>query len=455
MRKRFWIWLPVFGFLLVGITYIIGGQVEEIKASSNRIIQATSRAIKEEKLIRDEMLTQDSHLAQNSEEEIIKLDVSGDILEGLQDTLIEIKENGGEVTILESDENKLLMDYTIKNEEGKWERCSFSMERSAMWLPAYETKDEAIKYFKARHKDMTLLEVYSHDEDYLKQHSQQSQEVLYKIQEGDRFYLYCNYEGYSLSISQYLELEEFTGGFFFSIRYDEFRQVLSWNGDGTFTERDFQDNWCRMTLDIGTGTPFIFEFELDSIELQEIGNVCTYSVKVSEEGNNNPFQLLEVQAVDSLKRNLFNFEDINMDGYQDLIVDYYRAHNVSRTAFLWNSVQREFVSFSGSGELNYGAGYRLIPEKRQVLTRIHGTASDTDFTLYQFISETDYQKLREFSRYVVYDEGPESVTHFTITYYDKQGNVSDKLEYSYGEDLTDEKENELFDAFLNNDRPKK
>ena len=433
MKKRFWILLPILGFLLVSITYIGGGRSEKLNTSSNNIVQVISEAIKE------------SGAVENSEEEIIKLDVLGDVLEGLQDKFIQIKEGGGEVTILESDENKLVIDYTIKSENDKWKKCSFSMERSAMWLPAYETKDEVIKYFKARHKDMTLLEVYSHKEDYLKQHSEESQEVFYKIQEGDRVYSYCNYAGYTLSLSESLESEEFTRDTFFSTWYDESRKVLSWNGDGTLVH--------RMTLDIGIGTPFIFEFELDSIELQEIGNVCTYSVKVSEEENRNPFQLFDVHTLVSFQDDPFYFEDVNMDGYQDLMVDYYRAHNVSSSIFLWNSAQRKFVPYDS--EPYWGAGYRLFPEKRQVLTRIHNSGSDSDFTLYQFISETDYQKLREFSRYVVYDEGSESVTHFTITYYDKQGNESDKLEYSYGENLTDEKENELFDAFLNNDTPKK
>ena len=115
-------------------------------------------------------------------------------------------------------------------------------------------------------------------------------------------------------------------------------------------------------LDIGTGTPFIFEFELDSIEPQEeFGDEYTYSVKVSEEENRNPFQLFDVHTLVSFQDDPFYFEDVNMDGYQDLMVDYYRAHNVSSSIFLWNSAQRKFVPYDS--EPYWGAGYRLFPEK--------------------------------------------------------------------------------------------
>ncbi len=453
--------------LLVGTGYLNTRQAGEIKAASDNRIQAKSEVVKEaeakennkqqvvplkeEKQITGEVPTKEKSLAEKTKEQLMKLDVSGSIIEGLQGGVEDLKKDNGEVISLKSDEMNLLIDYTIKNEEGEVFKCNFSLERSAERLPAYETKEKAVEFFKARHKAMTLLEVYPHDDDYLDKHPEESKEAFYMIWEGDKVYAYCNDGEYGLIMAETLNSDEgsfsnFERCVMWYSKYSWISPVLSWNADGTFIKKNFRDKEYAMYLDIGTGNRLFIECEL--VGMRETESIdYTYSVEVSEDGNKTPLQLFEV---DTMETDPFYFEDMNMDGYQDFIVDYHRAHNTSRTVYLWNSAQKKFVRFKGELFV-FSQSNRTNPEKREVIQTIHNSGVDKEYIRYRWINETDYQKLSELRVYLVYEEGPDYGWHYTITFYDKQGNVSGESNYFYGENISDEKEAEIYDEFLKDD----
>ena len=119
-------------------------------------------------------------------------------------------------------------------------------------------------------------------------------------------------------------------------------------------------------------------------------------VTVRREGEETPFQTFYIEKRDSNYALPTYFEDINVDGYEDLIiVNTFGASNLNAGSYLWSPSEGRFLE--DTGLLDFYSGYDVDTINRRIHVYTHGAAYIGSGEAYQWIGESDFEKIKLFS----------------------------------------------------------
>lgn len=119
-------------------------------------------------------------------------------------------------------------------------------------------------------------------------------------------------------------------------------------------------------------------------------------VFVRKEGEEEPLQVFYIWKSASPYALPSYFEDINADGYQDLIVvNTFGAANLNAATFLWSPSEGRFSE--DTGVLDFYSGYYVDAVNRRIHVRSHGSAVSGGRDVYQWTGESGYEQIKSFS----------------------------------------------------------
>lgn len=214
---------------------------------------------------------------------------------------------------------------------------------------------------------------------------------------------------------------------------------------GNTIEADLMQDVYWLVEEISPGQ--IFSFECTKVRAQEGGiwDEKVYQVAVTALGEEEPFQVFEVESSRGYYDeefsswdfdNAFYFVDFNADGFRDLeVLYYYGANGGSVITFVWSPSQGEFVRMPE--ELG-NWDYRVYPETRRLDVYYRAGGAGGEHELYQWSGEMDYELIRykEYRYEDVWDEDHNYVgeLYYTrIVAYD-QGREKVLTDYTYDSD---------------------
>lgn len=233
---------------------------------------------------------------------------------------------------------------------------------------------------------------------------------------------------------------------------------------GNIMEADLMEDVYWLVEEISPGQIFSFECKMVREQENDIWGEKVYQVAVTAQGEEEPFQVFEVESGRDHGDGLFSswdfedafyFVDFNADGYRDLeSLYYYGANGGSVITFVWSPSQGEFVRMPE--ELG-NWDYIVYPETRRLSVFYREGGAGGARELYQWSGETDYELIRYkeyryedvwdeddnyvgelyYIRIVAYDQGREKVlTDYT---YDSDDDSSNYVGLLYGLDVAWEK----------------
>lgn len=214
---------------------------------------------------------------------------------------------------------------------------------------------------------------------------------------------------------------------------------------GNTIEADLMQDVYWLVEEISPGQ--IFSFECTKVKAREGGiwDEKVYQVAVTALGEEEPFQVFEVESRRGYYDeefsswdfdNAFYFVDFNADGFRDLEVLYfYGANGGSVITFVWSPSQGEFVRMPE--ELG-NWDYRVYPETRRLDVYYRAGGAGGAHELYQWSGEMDYELIRymEYRYEDVWDEDRNYVgeLYYTrIVAYDR-GREKVLTDYTYDSD---------------------
>lgn len=213
---------------------------------------------------------------------------------------------------------------------------------------------------------------------------------------------------------------------------------------GNILEADLMQDVYRLVEEISPGQIFSFECTMVRAQENDIWDEKVYQVAVTAQGEEEPFQVFEVESSrgngDGFSSwdfdNAFYFVDFNADGFQDLeVLYYYGANGGSVRTFVWSPSRGEFVRMPE--ELG-NWDYRVYFETRQLNQYFHGSALSGASKLYQWSGEMDYELIR-YEEYSYEDVWDEDGNYIEELYYTKivafdQGREKVLTDYTYDSD---------------------
>lgn len=351
------------------------------------------------------------------------------------------------------------------SEKYKLLECQSNMEepekglRIRFWNPEEEQEQE----MQIRVVDMPLYDTYEGWREYL--------QTLHPELRSCYFFTYTAGE-YCTDPFIMLEIEDMQYGYFqregrwYQICFDipgngdyfdlELRKICSKMGyeylipsywwcideKGNTIEADLMQDVYWLVEEISPGQ--IFSFECTKVRAQEGGiwDEKVYQVAITALGEEEPFQVFEVESSRGNHDEEFNswdfdnafyFVDFNADGFRDLeVLYYYGANGGSVITFVWSPSQGEFVRMPE--ELG-NWDYRVYPETRRLDVYYRAGGAGGAHELYQWSGEMDYELIR-YMEYRYEDVRDEDYNYVGELYYTKivaydQGREKVLTDYTY------------------------
>lgn len=118
-------------------------------------------------------------------------------------------------------------------------------------------------------------------------------------------------------------------------------------------------------------------------------------VSIRKEGEEAPLQVFYIWKCASPDVPESYFEDINADGYQDLIVVNRLAANLNAAVFLWSPSEGRFLE--DTGILDFYSSYYVDAVNRRIHVSTHGSALAGSWETYQWTGESGLEEIKSFS----------------------------------------------------------
>lgn len=118
-------------------------------------------------------------------------------------------------------------------------------------------------------------------------------------------------------------------------------------------------------------------------------------VSIRKEGEEAPLQVFYIWKCASPDVPESYFEDINADGYQDLIVVNRLAANLNAAVFLWSPSEGRFLE--DTGILDFYSSYYVDAVNRRIHVSTHGSAIAGSWETYQWTGESGLEEIKSFS----------------------------------------------------------
>ncbi|MBD5510619.1 MAG: hypothetical protein HDR08_05120 [Lachnospiraceae bacterium] len=137
--------------------------------------------------------------------------------------------------------------------------------------------------------------------------------------------------------------------------------------------------------------------DIDDREDRKDEEIFDYmEVSVRKEGEEEPLQVFYIWKCASPDAWPSYFEDINADGYQDLIVvNTFAAANLNAATFLWLPSEGRFSE--DTGVLDFYSDYYVDAVNRRIHVHTHGSAITGSWDTYQWTGESGLERIKFFS----------------------------------------------------------
>ena len=305
----------------------------------------------------------------------------------------------------------------------------------------HDSWEDALSYFSDRYPDMYSLEAYLYGKDTIWNFEGEIPDsVFYRVEEPEGSHGFFAQNGKTFEVlsqgkpSYYNTVDDMRD----IVGYD-YEDCFLWERkeDGSIIYEDNLEGKFSYVKDLGSEKIVRIRAEIVGKEEGESGDIFTYKVEIVDEKENKFIQEFQVNS-ERFHRSPFRFEDINVDGYQDLSVEqYYGAVYGMASHYIFSPSKEKFVKLDSEFDY-YLAYYGVNYETRKFYMHYRDSAiSGTEIT-YQWKNEMDYEMIRKF----VHDNfSVDDGVQVTITRYEngKEETLSDYL-YSleeYEERLND------------------
>lgn len=294
---------------------------------------------------------------------------------------------------------KLERDKEEEGDEKETEVCEFWMQ-TGVDLPDCGSEADYLSYFVEGYPTMSYYRVDLKDREPGEEADYNN--VWRQIEDSEGKYVFFYYNGIPCAAG--VQGEDFIGAVG-KLKGQSGYGIYDSTNYGYWQREENGDIYCKDALggfieyierEVNGERLIIMTWDIDDREDRQDEEIFDrMEVSIRKEGEEVPLQVFYIWKCASPDVPESYFEDINADGYQDLIVVNRLAANLNAAVFLWSPSEGRFLE--DTGVLDFYSSYYVDAVNRRIHVSTHGSAITGSWTTYQWTGESGLEEIKCFS----------------------------------------------------------